>query len=382
MTAETPLQRYLEPHHKRRLRESGITEKVMTARGYETAQTKAAIEKLGFSRSQCCAPALVIPRYNHRGQPDGIQIRPDNPRRNRDGKWVKYDSPPKSRARIDVPPATRDLVLDPAQILVFTEGILKADAGASKGIPCVAVCGVTAWQADDPFWNEVPLKGRSVYIVFDSDLANNPNVRRAAIRLAKKLRALGAVATVLCLPQGANGEKQGLDDYLASGRSCADLLTLPKLDASASAEGDDGEDPGQYRATPNGLVREHTKGSELVTTPLTSFNAWITAEIVLDNGSERRRELQITAELNGTEQTVTVPAERFERMDWVIPELGATAIISPPFTAAVGAAAGMGRELSALLVGLAGLFALSALGRWNGHGGAVPQDKVRAPRKR
>lgn len=51
-------------------------------------------------------------------------------------------------------------------------------------------------------------------------------------------------------------------------------------------------------------------------------------------------------------------------------------------TAAVGAAAGMGRELSALLVGIAGLFALSALGRWNGHGGVVPQDKGRAPRKR
>lgn len=48
-------------------------------------------------------------------------------------------------------------------------------------------------------------------------------------------------------------------------------------------------------------------------------------------------------------------------------------------TAAVGAAAGMGRELSALLVGLTGLFALSVLGRWSGP---ASQDKSRSARKR
>jgi len=43
-------------------------------------------------------------------------------------------------------------------------------------------------------------------------------------------------------------------------------------------------------------------------------------------------------------------------------------------TAAVGAAAGMGREVSALLIGLMGLFALSILGRWEVRSavGAVP----------
>lgn len=52
-------------------------------------------------------------------------------------------------------------------------------------------------------------------------------------------------------------------------------------------------------------------------------------------------------------------------------------------TAAIGSAAGMGREVSAVLVGATGLFALSVLGRWgNGPSGAVPQDKNRPPRKR
>lgn len=46
-------------------------------------------------------------------------------------------------------------------------------------------------------------------------------------------------------------------------------------------------------------------------------------------------------------------------------------------TAAVGAAAGMGREVSALLVGLVGLFSLSVLGRWEVRAaiGAIPEGK-------
>jgi putative Mg2+ transporter-C (MgtC) family protein len=53
-------------------------------------------------------------------------------------------------------------------------------------------------------------------------------------------------------------------------------------------------------------------------------------------------------------------------------------------TAAVGAAAGMGREVSALLVGLAGLFALSVLGRWGVRSaiGATPDETERPAGKR
>ncbi|AMV24197.1 putative Mg(2+) transport ATPase [Gemmata sp. SH-PL17] len=41
-----------------------------------------------------------------------------------------------------------------------------------------------------------------------------------------------------------------------------------------------------------------------------------------------------------------------------------------------GLAAGMGRELSALLVGLTGLFALSVLGHGNGHHGTGPWTRT------
>lgn len=53
-------------------------------------------------------------------------------------------------------------------------------------------------------------------------------------------------------------------------------------------------------------------------------------------------------------------------------------------TAAVGAAAGMGREVSALLVGMTGLLALSIHGRWGmrATNGAAPKAKPRPAGKR
>lgn len=63
---------------------------------------------------------------------------------------------------------------------------------------------------------------------------------------------------------------------------------------------------------------------------------------------------------------------------------GLTTAVGLWLTAAVGAAAGMGRELSALLVGLTGLFALSILGRWGVRSaiGATPDEKQRPAGKR
>jgi hypothetical protein len=148
---------YLAPQHQARLTRCGVIDAVAKARRYETVETKSAIEKLGFSRNQCVAPALAIPLYNHLGQQVGVQIRPDKPRLNSEAKPVKYESPTNSRPVIDIPPATRKAVLDPTRPLVITEGVIKADAAASKNIPCVSIAGVYSWRPNDPFWKAVPL---------------------------------------------------------------------------------------------------------------------------------------------------------------------------------------------------------------------------------
>lgn len=322
----------IAPHHRERLARSGVTPAVLAARRYETADTKAAVEKLGFSRPQCNAPALVIPMYDAAGERAGVQIRPDRPRLNREGKAVKYESPRNSRAVIDVPPAARHRVLDPGQPLVITEGVIKADAAASKDVACVAVAGVCGWRADDPFWAAVPLRDRPVYVAFDSDQATNPNVRAAAVRLSNTLRQHGAVATVLCLPPGAGGAKQGLDDFLAAGRTAEHLFALSPLDVDAADALEPEEAGGHYRMTPHGLVREVVRGEEVASEPLTNFNAWITADVEIDNGSDVRHEFELTVDLKGARRVVQVPADEFERMTWVLPRLGGNAIVAAGFT--------------------------------------------------
>jgi hypothetical protein len=66
-------------------------------RTYKSAYSKAEVERLGFARNQAAAPALVIPLYNAKGEPAGIQFRPESPRMSREGKPVKYELPKGSK---------------------------------------------------------------------------------------------------------------------------------------------------------------------------------------------------------------------------------------------------------------------------------------------
>lgn len=317
----------LSLQHVQRLKNTAkISEEVIAARKYETAINKSQLAGLGYSRGQCVVPALVIPIFDAQGNQAGVQIRPDRPRLDGRGRPVKYDSPPKCRPVIDVSPAARQLVEDPNRPLVITEGVIKADAATSRDIPCVSVTGVCSWSKDDPFWMAIPLVNRQVYIAFDSDQSTNPNVQAAARRLHAELKRRGTVPKVLCLPPGKGGEKQGLDDFLAAGNTLEDLLGLPTLDLLAFEE-EESAGENSYKATPRGLVREIVGKEGVTEVPLTNFTASITTDIEVDNGVDTRHEFEVKVELDGKVQVIQVPADEFERMNWVVPRLGAKAII-------------------------------------------------------
>jgi putative DNA primase/helicase len=67
-----------------------------------------------------------------------------------------------------------------------------------------------------PDLDAITWAGHRVFVVFDSDIADNPNVAWAAFHLAVALRAKGAIVRPVVLPTGPNGEKVGLDDYLVA----------------------------------------------------------------------------------------------------------------------------------------------------------------------
>lgn len=188
----------------------------------------------GLSANQRIAPGLLIPVHGVDGSIVLHQFRPDQPRRNEKGKPVKYETPYGARMRVDVPSSARRHLGNPSVPLFITEGVRKADAAVSFGLCCIALLGVWNWRGRNEHggktalacFESFALNERLVYITYDSDVTTTPEVTLALQRFRRFLEGRGASVRVLHLPNGSNGAKVGLDDYLASGGTTAELVTL------------------------------------------------------------------------------------------------------------------------------------------------------------
>lgn len=237
----------LSPEHLTMLRdESAIAEDVIAARGYWTATTSTELADLGFAPSQRSAPALVIPVCPPDGSNGLYVIRPDAPRtfdrkdkpKLPDGTYqqdvLKYEQPKGASMRLDCPPVCRAQMGDPTVPLWLTEGQKKADSLASRDLCAIALLGVWNWRGKNDLggltaladWEDVALKGRDVHIVFDSDVMRKVGVQEALKRFTAWLKNRGAHVSVIYLPQGENGRKQGVDDFFAAGHTREELEAL------------------------------------------------------------------------------------------------------------------------------------------------------------
>jgi hypothetical protein len=177
--------------------ESGIAPEVIEARGYRTVEKKVGVKRLGFSEAQCNVPGLLIPVWSPSRGISLYQYRPDEPRI-KDGKAVKYETPPNTRMMFDVHPFSRGMLGDPSVPLLITEGIKKGDALVSQGLCAVALLGVWNFRGKNEKggltalaeWESIALNGeRPVSIVYDSDVMRNPAVYKALVRLKALLEA-------------------------------------------------------------------------------------------------------------------------------------------------------------------------------------------------
>ena len=229
----------LAPQHAKLITDSEISPEVAEARGYFTATKKAELKRLGFKDYQQLTPALVVPIYGVTGDIVNYQIRPDHPRiqKSKDGKSakpLKYETVAGSRMALDVPPPARKWLGYPKRPLFITEGVRKADAAVSRGLCCVALLGVWNWRGTNDEggltaladWEHVALKGRKVYITFDSDVVEKEAVQYALARLKAFLGSRGADLKIIYLPSGDGGVKVGLDDYFADGHTVDELFAL------------------------------------------------------------------------------------------------------------------------------------------------------------
>ena len=184
-------------HQKMLLQESGISLEVVKERRYRTVEMKAELRRLGFSDAQCNVPGLLTPIYSPTGEIATYQYRPDQPRIDKDGKPVKYETPRGSRMVLDAHPFSQEKLGDPSVPLFITEGIKKGDALVSRGLCAVSLLGVWSWRGTNaqggkvvlPEWEHIALNDRQVHIVFDSDVMLKPQVYKALVRLKNFLEA-------------------------------------------------------------------------------------------------------------------------------------------------------------------------------------------------
>jgi putative DNA primase/helicase len=116
--------------------------------------------------------------------------------------------------------------------IYLTEGEKKALSMTVHGFPCIGLGGIWNFRNGAKGYHQegnkklikdfhlVNWRGREIYIVFDSDIAVNPNIAKAEDALAQEILKAGGRVWLIRLPYG-EGLPKGVDDYLvAYGATC------------------------------------------------------------------------------------------------------------------------------------------------------------------
>ncbi len=146
------------------VQESGVDTAVALERGYYLERTKTGLQRLGFTRKQQRAPAMVIPRFAPSGEEIPPQIKPDSPRLAESrgkAREVKYDYPPNTPVRLSVHQRAVPMMRDRRYPLWITEGDKKGDALVSRKAVAVVLQGVGCWRGPHDR-EDIRLHGREV----------------------------------------------------------------------------------------------------------------------------------------------------------------------------------------------------------------------------
>lgn len=245
MAVRAPMERCLARRgplsqaHRDHLALSGVSDEVIAIRGYWTITKRGELSGLGFTKDQVKKigmgnlPVMGIPWHDPISRRIAtVQVRrdPTGPRK------TKYLFPAGTQQVVDVLPSTQDRVRNPEVPLWVCEGVKKADCLSSRGAVALAINGVYGWRgkigeeqeatATLPIWEWVPLRGRTVRIVADSDAAHNDQVKAAIIRLGRFLAAKDAQVWIIVPPSGPDGQKWGCDDSLIAGGTMEGLIEI------------------------------------------------------------------------------------------------------------------------------------------------------------
>ena len=208
-----------------KLRESGLTDNDAKILGIKTLT---ATQTSNLSSTFDSLPTLQLPYHDEHGKATGFyRLRylqqPVGFNRHR---WHKYTQPPNTSPAVYLPTAKGinwDNVFSDVSIPLFiTEGELKAAAGCKYDFLTIGLGGVYAFRSAKfglgflPELERCVWRQRLVMLIFDSDVATNPQVAQALHHLATELIDRGAVVSIAHLPALGDNGKTGLDDLLVA----------------------------------------------------------------------------------------------------------------------------------------------------------------------
>jgi hypothetical protein len=237
----------LSPKDWADLQASGLTRDTVRENGVETVSNAGELARrlnrggLPWEYPEFCRDGgMVFPYRDLAGDVNCYcRAKPHSPRKDKDGKPVKYESPQGQRSRPYFPAASLPLLRGGASPVHLIEGEKKALCVSQLGLAAVGLGGVWNWKVegtDDllPELAAVPWAGRAAYVVFDYDekLSTRRNNAQSARRLAAALKKAGAaVVHVVELPPGTDGGKQGADDFIVA-KGAAAYHTLVSVSVS------------------------------------------------------------------------------------------------------------------------------------------------------
>jgi hypothetical protein len=195
----------LAPEHLADLKKSTLTDETIRAQFIRSVPPAIIGPLLGVDRAEIRSAVLFPFRSPAGGFMDHVRVKIFPPLTDAKGHSVKYLQPRGSAPRPYFVARCLRRVLESDEPLWITEGEKKACCVAQLGFPVIGLTGVQGWRRKGhsdllPDFDAIPLTGRVVELLPDTDYQTNPDVALAINSLSLALGARGAKPFVRLLP--------------------------------------------------------------------------------------------------------------------------------------------------------------------------------------
>ncbi|YAF95167.1 MAG: VapE domain-containing protein [Nodularia sp. CChRGM 3473] len=228
--SNTKIPEHIDKKHWDEWTDSGVNYAIIS-RNVRSLHDPLAVDKLlnRNNKSRWKHSSNLIPCWSvsgvdpETGEPTllGIQVKPDTPILNKQGKLQKYLGASEYQSAplfldTGINDFWQEIINTKVEPIIITEGAKKAGAGLSIGYTTISIPGVSTCRKNGRLHDSLQLFtgfGRTFYLCFDNDIIVKKPVQNAMLAMAKELSATGSKVMVIELPPG---ELKGMDDFIAN----------------------------------------------------------------------------------------------------------------------------------------------------------------------